>query len=59
MQVQNKHGITDKECKEFQLDPESMMKMIGLDISILISGERKTEAEHAMEKWIYNILENS
>lgn len=57
--IQNKHGLTDKECKEFRLDPESMMKMIGLDISILISGERKTEAEHAMEKWIYNILENS
>lgn len=57
--IQNKHGLTDEECKEFQLDPESMMKMIALDISILISGERKTEAEHAMEKWIYNILENS
>lgn len=57
--IQNKHGLTDEECKEFQLDPESMMKMIALDISILISGERKTEAEHAMEKWIYNILEIS
>ena len=58
--IQNKHGLTDEECKEFQLDPETMMKMIGLDISILISGERKTLAEHAMEKWIYNILvENS
>lgn len=57
--IQNKHGLTDEEYKEFQLDPESMMKMLGLDISILISGERKTEAEHAMEKWIYNILENS
>lgn len=57
--IQNKHGLTDEECKEFQLDPESMMKMIELDISLLISGERKTEAEHAMEKWIYNILEYS
>ena len=57
--IKNKHGLTDEECKEFQLDPESMMKMIALDISILISEERKTEAERAMEKWIYNILENS
>lgn len=57
--IQNKQGLTDEEYKEFQLEPESMMKMIGLDISILISGERKTDAEYAMEKWIYNILENS
>lgn len=57
--IQNKHGLTDEESKKFQLDPESMLKMIELDISILISGERKTEAEHAMEKWIYNVLENS
>lgn len=28
-------------------------------MSILISGERKTDAELAMEKWIYNALENS
>ena len=34
-----------------------MMKMIELDISILVSGERKTDAELAMEKWIYNVLE--
>ena len=26
--IQNKHGLTDKECKEIRLDPESMMKMI-------------------------------
>lgn len=35
-----------------------MMKMIELDVSILISGERKTDAELVMEKWIYNVLEN-
>lgn len=57
--IQNKHGLTDEECKGFRLEPETMMKLIGLDISILISGERKTEAEYAMEKWIYNILGNS
>jgi len=27
-----------------------MMKMIELDVSILVSGERKTDAELAMEK---------
>ena len=26
--IQNKHGLTDEECKEIRLDPESMMKMI-------------------------------
>lgn len=35
------------------------MKMIELDVSILVSGERKTDAELAMEKWIYNVLESS
>ena len=39
--IQNKHGLTDEECKGFRLEPETMMKLIGLDISILISGERK------------------
>ena len=39
--IKNKHGLTDEECKEFQLDPESMMKMIALDISILISEEKR------------------
>ena len=28
-------------------------------MSILVSGERKTDAELAMEKWIYNVLESS
>ena len=35
------------------------MKMIELDVSILVSGERKNDAEVAMEKWIYNVLESS
>lgn len=34
-------------------------EMIELDVSILVSGERKTDAELAMEKWIYNVLESS
>lgn len=57
--IQNKHGLTVEEFKKFHLEPESMMKMIELEISILISGERKTDAEFALEKWIYNALENS
>ena len=55
--IQNKHGLTDKEVEQFKMEPESMMKMIELDISILVSGERKTDAELTMEKWIYNVLE--
>ena len=35
------------------------MSTILLDVSILVSGERKTDAELAMEKWIYNVLESS
>lgn len=56
--VQNRHGITDKESDYFSLEPESMMEMIKLDIAILVSGDRKTEAELAMEKWVYNELGN-
>lgn len=52
--IQNKHGLTDQEMAGFSLDPESMLKMIEMDIAILVSGDRKTEAEFAMEKWIYN-----
>ena len=48
----------EKKKKEGILD-QSMMKMIELDVSILVSGERKTDAELAMEKWIYNVLESS
>ena len=52
--IQNKHGLTDEEAEKFTINSESMMKMIELDVSILVSGERKTDAELAMEKWIYN-----
>lgn len=47
--IQNKHGLTDEEAEEFTINSESMMKMIELDVSILVSGERKTDAELAME----------
>lgn len=57
--IQNEHGLTDEEAEKFTIDSESMMKMIELDVSILISSERKTDAELAMEKWIYNVLESS
>ena len=33
--------------------------MVELDLAICSSGERKTHAELAVEKWIYNELENS
>lgn len=57
--IQHKHGLTDEEAKEFATDPESILKMVELDWTILASGERKTDAELAMEKWIYNMLEKS
>ena len=40
--IQNKHGLTDEEAEKFNINSESMMKMIELDVSILVSGERKT-----------------
>ena len=44
--IQNKHGLTDEEAEKFNINSESMMKMIELDVSILISGERKTESRN-------------
>lgn len=57
--IKNRHGLTDDEAKLFSLNPESMLEMIKLDFEILVSGDRKTEAELAMEKWVYNELGNT
>lgn len=56
--IQNRHGLTNKEMEKFATDPESLLEIVKLDVSMLVSEERKTEAELAMEKWIYNVLEN-
>lgn len=57
--IQNKHGMTDKEAEDFSLEPESLLNMIEINIAILVSGNRKTDAEFAMEKWAYNELDNA
>ena len=57
--IQNIHSLTHEEAEKFTINSESIMKMIELDVSILVSGERKNDAEVAMEKWIYNVLESS
>lgn len=57
--IQNIHSLTYEEAEKFTINSESIMKMIELDVSILVSGERKNDAEVAMEKWIYNVLESS
>ena len=57
--IQNIHSLTNEEAEKFTINSESIMKMIELDVSILVSGERKNDAELAMEKWIYNVLESS
>ena len=57
--IQHRHGLTDEEAEKFTMNQESMMKMVELDLAICSSGERKTHAELAVEKWIYNELENS
>ena len=48
--IKNKHGLTDEECKEFQLDPESMMKM-----SYQISKKRYTKYSQYHDYEIYNL----
>lgn len=57
--IQNIHSLTYEEAEKFTINSETIMKMIELDVSILVSGERKNDAELAMEKWIYNVLESS
>ena len=56
--IQNKHGLSDKEFQEYPLEPEFILKVINKNIEILINGERKLKAELAMEKWIYDELDN-
>lgn len=57
--IRNKHGLTKEEVDQFNfLEPEDLLKMVEMDMDILISGVRKTEAELAIEKWFYNELSN-
>ena len=55
--IQNKHGLSDKEFEEYPLEPEFILEVINKNIEILINGERKSKAELAMEKWIYDELD--
>jgi len=57
--IKNMHGLTEEEINNISLDSSSFMKMIELDFQILITGERKSEAELAMESWMYNDLEST
>ncbi len=54
--IKNRHGLTEAELEQFCLEPESLIKMIEMEMEVLISGDRKTEAELAAEKWFYNEL---
>lgn len=55
--IKNMQGLTEEEISGIAIEPESLIKMIELDFQILISGERKSDADFAMESWIYNDLE--
>lgn len=55
--IKNMQGLTEEEIAGIAIEPESLIKMIELDFQILISGERKSDADFAMESWIYNDLE--
>lgn len=56
--IKNMQGLTEEELSGISFEPESLIKMIELDFQILISGERKSDVELAMESWIYNDLES-
>ena len=56
--IQNKHGLTDQEIKNFSLEPDALTKLVEMSIYILASGERKSEQEFATEKWVYGELGN-
>ena len=47
--IKNRHGLTEAELEQFCLEPESLIKMIEMEMDVLISGDRKTEAELAAE----------
>lgn len=54
--IRDKQEFVDKEIEEFMEDAESIIKMLELDA--FVSGEKKTNSELAIEKWIYSELEN-
>lgn len=55
----NIHGLSEKELKDIPLDTEVFLRMIELDFQMLVSGEKKSDAELAMESWMYNDLESA
>lgn len=61
--IQNleKNSYSDTEDLNFielLSDPEKLFEILEKDMEALVSGEKKTDAEKAMEAWIYNKLEN-
>lgn len=57
--IKNIHGLSEKELKDIPLDTEVFLRMIELDFQMLVSGEKKSDAELAMESWMYNDLESA
>lgn len=55
--IKNIRGIFEEELEDMSLDEDGLLKIIEMDFKILVSGERKNDAELAMESWIYNELE--
>lgn len=56
--IKNIHGISEMELKDIPLDVEAFLRIMELDFQMLVSGEKKSNAELAMESWMYNDLES-
>lgn len=57
--IQNTHGLTENEINSFSFDTNAIIKMIESDFDILLSGERKSNVQLAMESWMYNDLDDT
>ncbi len=57
--IKDIHSLSEKELKDIPLDTEVFLRMIELDFQMLVSGEKKSDAELAMESWMYNDLESA
>lgn len=57
--IKNIRGLSEKELKDISLDTEAFFRMVELNFQILVSGKQKSDAELAMESWMYNDLESA
>ncbi len=47
--IKNMHDLSEKELKDIPIDTEAFLRMIELDFQILVSAQKKSDVELAME----------